>query len=82
MVVIRLVRGGANKRPFYRIAVADSRRAPGGRFIEQIGYFNPLASAESGDRLKVDMERVRYWISKGAKPSERVASLLKRASAD
>ncbi len=80
MVVIRLVRGGANKRPFYRIAVADSRRAPGGRFIEQLGYFNPLAGGQE-DRLKVDMERVQYWISRGAKPSERVASLLKRASA-
>lgn len=79
MVVIRLVRGGANKRPFYRIAVADSRRAPGGRFLEQVGYFNPLASGQA-DRLRVDMERVRYWISQGAKPTERVASLLKRAA--
>lgn len=79
MVVIRLVRGGANKRPFYRITVADSRRAPGGRFIEQVGYFNPLASGQA-DRLQINLERVQYWMSKGAKPTERVASLLKRAA--
>ncbi len=77
MVTIRLARGGAKKRPFYGIMVADSRRAPRGRFIERVGFFNPRAVGGE-DRLRVDMERVEYWISKGAQPSDRVASLLKQ----
>ncbi len=80
MVIIRLVRGGANKRPFYRITVADHRRAPTGRCIERIGFFNPLAT-ETEERLRVDMERMNYWLGKGAKPTERVAHLLKQATA-
>ncbi len=77
MVTIRLARGGAKKRPFYGIMVADSRRAPRGRFIERVGFFNPRAVGGE-DRLRIDMERVEYWISKGAQPSDRVASLLKQ----
>ena len=80
MVKIRLARGGAKKRPFYTIVVADQRRAPRGRFIERLGYFNPTA-AQHENRLHVDMERVRYWMEQGAQPSERVAQLIKTASA-
>lgn len=77
MVTIRLARGGAKKRPFYGIMVADQRNAPRGRFIERIGFFNPRAVGGE-ERLRVDMERVDYWISKGAKPSDRVASLIRQ----
>lgn len=77
MVTIRLARGGAKKRPFYGIMVADSRRSPRGRFIERVGFFNPRAVGGE-ERLRLDSERVEYWISKGAQPSDRVASLLKQ----
>lgn len=77
MVTIRLARGGANKRPFYSIVVADHRRALNGNLIERIGFFNPLASAKE-ERLRVDMQRVEYWLSRGAKASERVAALLQQ----
>ena len=77
MVTIRLARGGAKKRPFYGIMVADSRRSPRGRFIERIGFFNPRAVGGE-ERLRIDTERVDYWVSKGAQPSDRVASLLKQ----
>ncbi|MDH3693629.1 MAG: 30S ribosomal protein S16 [Gammaproteobacteria bacterium] len=80
MVRIRLARGGSKKRPFYAILVADQRRAPRGRFIERVGFFNPVASGGE-TRLEINKERVNYWIEKGAQPSERVASLLKRAVA-
>ena len=76
MVTIRLARGGANKRPFYSIIVADQRRAPNGSCIERIGFFNPIAGGAE-ERLRIDLERANYWISKGAKPSDRVADLLK-----
>lgn len=76
MVTIRLARGGAKKRPFYSIVVADERRAPNGRYIERLGFYNPVAS-EKEEKLRVDMERAKYWLSKGAKASDRVASLLK-----
>jgi small subunit ribosomal protein S16 len=79
MVTIRLARGGANKRPYYRIIVADRRRALNGNNIERIGFYNPLASAKD-QKIKVDMARVEYWLSKGAKPTERVAQLLKQAA--
>jgi small subunit ribosomal protein S16 len=79
MVTIRLARGGAHKRPYYRIIVADRRRALNGNNIERIGFYNPLAS-EKEIKLKVDMERVQYWLSKGAKPTDRVADLLKQAA--
>jgi len=80
MVVIRLTRGGAKKRPFYNIIVADRRRAPRGRFIERVGFFNPGAVAHE-ERLRVDRERVEYWVGQGAQPSERVKQLLKQAAA-
>lgn len=79
MVTIRLARGGAKKKPFFRIIVADARRAPNGRFIERVGFFNPRAG-EHEQQLSVDMERVQYWLSQGAKPSERVSGLLKLAA--
>jgi len=77
MVTIRLARGGAKKRPFYGIMVADSRRSPRGRFIERVGFFNPRAIGGE-ERLRVDTDRVEYWVSKGAQPSDRVAALLKQ----
>ena len=77
MVTIRLARGGAKKRPFYGIMVADSRRSPRGRFIERIGFFNPRAVGGE-ERLRIDTDRVEYWMSKGAQPSDRVASLLQQ----
>lgn len=80
MVTIRLARGGANKRPYYRLEVADRRRAPGGKCIERIGFYNPRAKT-AAEKLRVDVQRVQYWLSKGAKPSERVADLLKHAAA-
>lgn len=78
MVTIRLARGGAKKRPFYHVVVTDSRNSRDGRFIEQLGYFNPVA--RGGEiRLKVDNERAQEWVSKGAQLSPRVKSLLKEA---
>ena len=80
MVTIRLARGGSKKRPFYHLTVADSRNARNGRFVERVGFFNPVA-AGAETRLSVNEERVNYWLSQGAKPSDRVASLLKEAQA-
>lgn len=76
MVVIRLSRGGAKKRPFYHIVVADRRRARDSRYIERLGYFNPIAAGKDV-RLLMDLERIKDWISKGAQPSERVWQLIK-----
>lgn len=76
MVTIRLARGGAKRRPFYGIMVADQRRSPRGRFIERVGFFNPRATGGE-ERLRIDMERVDYWVGQGAQPSDRVVSLLK-----
>ena len=78
MVTIRLSRGGAKKRPFYQLTVADSRNARDGRFIERIGFFNPSARGQE-ERLRLDLERVEYWTGKGAQLSERVAQLVKEA---
>ena len=80
MVTIRLSRGGAKKRPFYHITVADSRRARDGSFIERIGFFNPLAKGQE-ERLRLDLERMAFWQSQGAQVSPRVSSLAKDASA-
>ena len=77
MVKIRLARGGSKKRPFYSIVVSDQRRQPRGRFIERIGFVNPMA-VESEESLRIDTERADYWISQGAQPSERVANILKQ----
>ncbi|WP_207063649.1 30S ribosomal protein S16 [Motiliproteus sp. SC1-56] len=79
MVVIRLARGGSKKRPFYHITVADQRNARDGRFIERVGFFNPVARGQE-ERLRVDLERVAYWQGKGAQASGRVAALLKDAA--
>ena len=76
MVVIRLTRGGAKKRPFYRIVVADQRKPRDGRFIERLGYYNPIV--EDKNSLHLEQERVAYWIAKGAQPSERVSYLIKQ----
>lgn len=80
MVTIRLARGGSKKRPFYHLTVANSRNARDGRFVERIGFFNPIARGAEV-RLSVNQERANYWLSKGAQPSERVAQLLKEAAA-
>ncbi|WP_394200106.1 30S ribosomal protein S16 [Shewanella waksmanii] len=80
MVTIRLARGGAKKRPFYNIVVADSRKSRDGRFIERVGFFNPLARGQE-ETLRLDLDRVEHWVSHGAATSERVAKLIKDAKA-
>lgn len=79
MVTIRLARGGAKKRPFYHITVCDSRTARDARYIERIGFFNPVARGAE-ERLRVDLERATYWQGQGAQVSDRVAALLKEAA--
>ncbi len=76
---IRLARGGAKKRPYFRIVVADSRSPRDGRFVEKIGSYNPLLDHDDPERIKLDEERVRHWLSHGATPSDRVALFLGRA---
>jgi small subunit ribosomal protein S16 len=78
MVTIRLSRGGAKNRPFYQIVVTDSRSGRDGRYIERVGFFNPLARGNE-EKLRLDSERVEYWKSNGAQTSERVAQLIKVA---
>ncbi len=73
---IRLSRGGAKKRPFFRIIVADSRKPRDGRFIERLGIYNPMVAKDHPDRLKINDDRIKYWLGVGAKPSERVARFL------
>lgn len=80
MVTIRLSRGGAKKRPFYHVTVTDSRNARDGRFIERVGFFNPVARGKE-ERLRIDAERIAYWQGQGALLSERVAKLVKEAAA-
>lgn len=77
MVTIRLSRGGAKKRPFYHIVVTDSRNRRDGRYIERIGYFNPIAKGAE-TRLEVNVERVDHWLAQGAQASDRVAGLIKQ----
>ena len=79
MVTIRLARSGAKKRPFYHIVVADSRCARDGRYIERVGFFNPIATGGE-ERLRLDSERVTHWVSQGAQTSDRVAQLVKENS--
>ena len=85
-VAIRLSRGGAKKRPYYRIVVADSRSARDGKYLEQIGTYNPLLAKDSPERVKLNEDRARHWLSVGAKPSDRVhrfldaAGILERAA--
>lgn len=76
MVTIRLTRAGAKKRPFYHIIVTDSRNKRDGRYIERLGFYNPIAT-EKEEELKLDRERLDYWLSQGARASERVAKLIK-----
>jgi len=80
MVTIRLSRGGAKKRPFYHLTVTDSRKSRDGRFIERVGFFNPVARGQE-ERLRVDTDRIAYWQGHGAQLSERVAKLVREASA-
>lgn len=80
MVVIRLARGGAKKRPFYNVVVTDSRSARDGRFIERVGFYNPIAS-EREEGLRLSMERIAYWKDRGAKLSDTVEMLVKRLGA-
>jgi small subunit ribosomal protein S16 len=80
MVTIRLARGGSKKRPFYHLTVTDSRNARNGRFIERVGFFNPVARGQE-ERLRVDADRIEYWQGQGAQLSERVAKLVKEATA-
>jgi small subunit ribosomal protein S16 len=77
MVTIRLSRGGALKRPFYHIVVTDRRNRRDGRYLERLGFFNPIATDDE-DGLKIDLERADYWFSHGAKASDRVATLIKK----
>ena len=78
MVTIRLARHGAKKNPFYHITVADRRAKRDGRFIERVGFFNPLARGRE-EALRVDLERIDHWLAEGAKPSDRVRQLIKQA---
>ena len=80
MVVIRLARGGAKKRPFYNMVVADSRRARDGRYVERIGYYNPMA-AQGEEKLRVALDRVSFWQSRGAQLSDTVRRLVRQAGA-
>nr|WP_309503018.1 30S ribosomal protein S16 [uncultured Roseovarius sp.] len=76
---IRLARGGSKKRPFYRIVASDSRMPRDGRFIEKLGTYNPLLPKDNEERVKMDMERVQYWLSKGAQPTDRISRMLEAA---
>lgn len=78
-VVIRLARAGTKKRPIYHVVVADSRFPRDGRFIERLGFFNPLLPKDNAERLKLDMEKVKAWLAKGAQPSDRVMRFLDAA---
>jgi small subunit ribosomal protein S16 len=78
-VVIRMARAGTKKRPIYHIVVADSRAPRDGRFIERLGYFNPLLPKDNKDRLKLDLEKVKSWLAKGALPSDRILRFLDAA---
>lgn len=76
---IRLARGGSKKRPFYRIVAADSRMPRDGRFIEKLGTYNPLLPKDSEERVKMNMERVQYWLDQGAQPTDRISRFLEAA---
>jgi small subunit ribosomal protein S16 len=76
---IRLARAGTKKRPFYHIVIADSRAPRDGRFIERLGYFNPLLPKEKTERLKLDLDKVKAWLAKGALPTDRVLRFLDQA---
>ena len=76
---IRLARGGSKKRPFYSIVAADSRMPRDGRFIEKLGTYNPMLPKDSEERVKMNMERVKYWLGEGAQPTDRISRMLEAA---
>ena len=76
---IRLARGGSKKRPFYRIVAADSRMPRDGRYIERLGTYNPLLAKDSEERVKMNMERIQYWLGEGAQPTDRISRMLEAA---
>ena len=76
MLKLRLSRGGTKKRPVYKVVVADSRFARDGRFIEKVGFFNPLLPKEKKERIGLEAERIKYWLGQGAQPTTRVARIL------
>lgn len=76
---IRLARGGSKKRPFYSIVAADSRMPRDGRFIEKLGTYNPLLPKDSEERVKMNMDRVKHWLEKGAQPTDRISRMLEAA---
>ena len=78
-VAIRLSRGGAKKRPYYKIVVTDARNARDGKFIERIGSYNPMVAHDHPDRLKIDTDRAKHWLGVGAQPTDRVAKFLANA---
>jgi small subunit ribosomal protein S16 len=78
-VVIRMARAGTKKRPFYHIVIADSRAPRDGRFIERLGFFNPLLPKDNNARLKLDLDKVKAWLKKGAQPSDRIMRFLDEA---
>ncbi|MDE3012315.1 MAG: 30S ribosomal protein S16 [Pseudomonadota bacterium] len=80
MVVIRLSRGGARNRPFFNVVVADSRNRRDGRFIERVGFYNPVAKEGSADALRIEHDRVAFWVGQGAQASDAVAKLIKRSA--
>jgi len=80
MVVIRMARGGSKKRPFYNLVAADSRNRRDGRFIERVGFYNPVAS-ENAEKLRIALDRVQYWVGNGAQLSPAVDRLVKEYSA-
>lgn len=78
MVIIRLARGGSKKRPFYHLTVADQRNPRDGRFIERVGFHNPVARGQE-EVTRINMQRIDFWIGQGAQPTDRVAGLIKAA---
>ncbi|HWK53445.1 MAG TPA: 30S ribosomal protein S16 [Hyphomicrobiales bacterium] len=79
MVTIRLARGGSKKNPYYYVTVTDKRNANTGRFLERVGFYNPTARGQE-EKLRIDLERVKFWQGQGAQTSERVTSLLQQAA--
>jgi small subunit ribosomal protein S16 len=79
MVVIRLSRGGARNRPFFNVVVADSRNRRDGRFIERVGFYNPIAAVGAADSFRLELDRVNFWVGKGAQASDAVEKLIKRS---